>query len=342
MSGVIMASSTAQQQSSKSGGGGAQAKLQFEVVAGVHRGVALTLDKSDYRIGCSPQTDIVLSDPGIAPDHAVLRDEGATVRIDATGGDVNVEEKLIPQGYGCRIRLPAEVTLGEARLLLFKPATTEFAVSSAGQLLSTTSRLLADKPIAMAGTLICFALAAAFALVLPQTSRMNGAQAKTNVADAGTLAGDHDVTSATATAAHTRNSNIQSAETTAQAAQDLGKHLDAAKIHALRVSALDGRLVVSGKLTKSQALEWTAIQQWFDQIYGSRIVLTANVTGDDGRAMPTLQLQAIWYGDHPYIITAEGERYYQGAVLDNGWIIREITADRLLLARDGDTVALTY
>jgi hypothetical protein len=200
----------------------------------------------------------------------------------------------------------------------------------------------------MAGTLVCSALIVlAFALGLPQAAHIYGAQvygvqAKTNAADAGNLAGDRDVPSATAVAARTRSSNTQSAEATAQAAQDLGKHLEAAKIHALRVSALDGRLVVSGKLTKSQALEWTAIQQWFDQTYGSRIVLTANVTGDDGRTMPALQLQAIWYGDHPYIITAEGERYYQGAVLDNGWIIREITADRLLLARDGDTVALTY
>jgi len=72
------------------------------------------------------------------------------------------------------------------------------------------------------------------------------------------------------------------------------------------------------------------------------VVLTATVTDDGGRAMPTLGLQAIWYGDHPYIITAQGERYYQGAVLDNGWVVREIAADRLLLAKGGDTVALNY
>jgi hypothetical protein len=336
MSGDMMASS-AQQQSTKAGGHGAQpaklesTKLEFEVIAGVHRGVALTLDKADYCIGRSPQSHIVLSDPGIAPEHAVLRDEGATVRIDATGGDVSVERKLIPQGYGCRVRLPADVALGEARLHLSRPAR---------QRSNTSGSWLVNKPIALAGALICLALSVtAVALGLPQMPKVNGVQ--TAVGDAN-VAADLDVTSATAAARRKNGSGIPSAATAAQAARELNARLDAANIRALRVTTIDGRLAVSGKLPKAQTLEWTTIQQWFDQTYGSRIVLTANVTDDGGRAMPTLGLQAIWYGDHPYIITAQGERYYQGAVLDNGWIIREIAADRLLLAKGGDTVALTY
>jgi len=304
------------------------------VVAGVHRGVALTLDKADYCIGCSPQSDIVLSDPGIAPEHAVLRDEGATVRIDATGGDVSVERKLIPLGYGCRVRLPAEIALGEARLHLSRQA---------GQSSSSSGRLLVNRPIAIAGALICLALMIiAVVLGLPQITRVNVAQAGANFGDAKNIAVDQDVTSASAAARRKNGPSPQSAAMAAQAARELSARLDAADIHALRVTTIDGRLAVSGKLSKTQTLEWTAIQQWFDQTYGSRVVLTANVTDDGGRAMPTLGLQAIWYGDHPYIITAQGERYYQGAVLDNGWVIREIAADRLLLAKGGDTVALTY
>jgi len=332
-----MASSTAQQQSTTAGGRGGQpakletTKLEFEVVAGVHRGVALTLDKADYRIGRSPRSHIVLSDPGIAPEHAVLHDEGATVRIDATGGDVSVERKLIPQGYGCRVRLPADVTLGEARLHLSRPA---------GQPSNTPGIWLVNKPIVVAGVLICLTLSvAAVALGLPQMPKVNGVQASVGDANA---AADQDVTSATNAARPKNGSSPPSAATTAQAARELNARLDAANIHALRVSTIDGRLAVSGKLSKTQTLEWTAIQQWFDQAYGSRVVLTATVTDDGGRAMPTLGLQAIWYGDHPYIITAQGERYYQGAVLDNGWVVREIAADRLLLAKGGDTVALNY
>jgi anti-sigma28 factor (negative regulator of flagellin synthesis) len=352
MAGVIMTSSTAQLPSTKTGDHKTDlANLQLEVVAGVHRGVVLTLDKADYRIGCSRQADIVLSDRGISPEHAVLRNEGATVRIEATGGEVSVEQKSIPMGYGRRVRLPTEIILGEARLHLSRSINAEFTASSAGLLFAATGRLLVNKPIVTGSVLICSAFViTAMALDLPQLAQMNFAQArtndartsqaKTNVDSTGEIAVDRSVTSTTAM--RTSSSNIQSVATAAQAAQDLSKHLDAAKIQTLRVSTIDGRLAVSGTLTKPQMLEWTAIQRWFDQTYGSRIVLTANIADGDGRTKPRLQLQAIWYGDQPYIVTAEGERYYQGAVLDNGWIVREIAADHLLLARDGDTVALTY
>jgi len=394
MSDVITASSTAQQQSIKTDGRkifGSKifsskifgdktkvADLQLEVVAGVHRGVALTLDKADYRIGCSHQTDIVLSDHGIAPEHAVLHDEGATVRIDATGGEVGVERKRIPMGYGCRVRLPTDIVLGTARLHLSRPtnarpASVEFSADGAGQLLATTGRLLinklltnkpinkllankpinkllANKPITIAGTLICFALVAtAIAVDQPQLAQISIAHAKTNdakisqtnanVVGIGKIAVDQGITSTAAPSIREHSSDNQSV---AEAAQNLSKRLDAAKIQTLRVSTVDGRLVVSGALTKPQALEWAVIQKWFDQTYGSHIVLNANVTDVDGRANPRLQLQAIWYGDQPYIITAEGEHYYQGAILDNGWTVREIAADHLLLAKDGDTVTLTY
>ncbi|MGA7808866.1 FHA domain-containing protein, partial [Bradyrhizobium sp.] len=49
-----------------------QVELKFEVVAGAHRGAALLLSEGDYRIGSSSDADIVLSDPGIVPDHVVL------------------------------------------------------------------------------------------------------------------------------------------------------------------------------------------------------------------------------------------------------------------------------
>jgi hypothetical protein len=154
---------------------------------------------------------------------------------------------------------------------------------------------------------------------------MNAAQAKT-----------------AATGAHGPGANSKASATAQQAARELDARLRAAKFRTLQVNAIDGRLVVSGRLIKQQLPRWAAIRQWFDQTYGSGVVLTANVTADGGPAMPTLQLQAIWYGDRPYIIAAHGERYYQGAVLDNGWIVRQIGEHHLVLAKAGDTVVLNY
>lgn len=300
-----------------------QAQLKLEVLAGVHRGATLTFDRlADYRVGSSPRADIVLRDRGVAAEHAVLRIETAAVRIDATGGAVGVEQKTIPLGHGCRVRLPVEFALGEARLRLSR---TDAARHDAGNLLAQARRSLADKPTAIASTAICLAVVVtAVAVVRPRVVQVDAAEARTEAKAAAI------------------DAKQKAAATAKEAGRQLEARLRAANILGLQVHAVDGRLVVSGKLGKQQKAQWAALRQWFDQTYGGGIVLSANVTDDDGPAMPKLQLQAIWYGDRPYIITAHGERYYQGAVLDNGWIIRQIGEDRLLLAKAGETVVLKY
>src|SRR5262249_985359 len=96
-------------------------KLQLDVVGGLHRGVALAPDPGTYRIGSSPQADIVLRDHGVAPEHAILRLDRTAVRIDAIGGDIGLNHHLIPAAHGCRARMPLDIALGEARLHLSDP-----------------------------------------------------------------------------------------------------------------------------------------------------------------------------------------------------------------------------
>jgi hypothetical protein len=127
-----------------------------------------------------------------------------------------------------------------------------------------------------------------------------------------------------------------------EAERELKARLASAKLTAARVDAAGGRLAVSGQIGKRDVAAWTAIQQWFDQTYGDHLVLTTTVTVADGQAAPALQPQAIWYGERAYVVAADGARYYEGAVLENGWTIQSIGADRILLSRDGQTTALTY
>jgi len=310
------------------------AKIKFEVVAGVHQGAELLLNRSNYRIGSSPNADIVLSDPGVAPEHAVLRIEHSTVRIDATGADVTVEQTLLPVLRGRRVRLPVSLAVGAARVSLSDPDRN-------GSRIGEFSRRLSGKPLAAAGVFACFVLAiTVVAQGLPRKVRTDDlATTGSSVADAL----EHS-TPGSAAGPSTANSGGQSKSTVEDAARELSARLDAAKIRTLHVSAVDGRLAVAGKVSKQDAIGWAAIQQWFDQTYGGHLVLTPEI-GPDGepRRMPAFQLQAIYYGEHPYIVTGDGERYFEGAVLDNGWIIRQIGEDRVLLAKDGEPpVALTY
>lgn len=319
------------------------AKLKFEIVGGAHEGAVLMLDWADYRIGSSPSADIVLSDPGVAHEHVVLRLQPRGVRIDATGGDVTVGQEPLPLLHGRRARLPVSLTVGTARIFLSDPERdfADLDRDNPVQRLSEFGRLVMRKPLSAVGVLACFVLAVTMvAQGLSQTARIAGLTVTTGSSDAGAL---ERSTTGSAAGPPSANAYGQSEATAEDAARALRIRLDAARIQTLRVDAANGRLAVAGKVSKDEAISWAAIQRWFDQTYGGRVVLTPEISATgEARTMPALQLQAIWYGEHAYIVTADGGRYYEGAVLDNGWIIREIGEDRLLLAKGGETVALTY
>jgi hypothetical protein len=113
-------------------------------------------------------------------------------------------------------------------------------------------------------------------------------------------------------------------------------------INSLKVSASDKRVQVVGNLAKRDAPAWISAQQWFDETYSGRVVLTANVAIGENQNVPPLRLQAIWFGERPYILTDEGARFYEGARLESGWMVQRIAEDRIVLERDGESLALTY
>ena len=127
------------------------------------------------------------------------------------------------------------------------------------------------------------------------------------------------------------------------AGRKLTERLEASGLSGLRVGAAGGQVTVTGSITKQQTGAWTEVQQWFDAAYRGRLVLVANVTPTEAKKpAPVVNVQAVWFGERPYIITTEGNRYYKGAFLDNGWMIKDIVDGRILLAKDGETLALVY
>ncbi len=128
-----------------------------------------------------------------------------------------------------------------------------------------------------------------------------------------------------------------------EAGRKLTERFAASGLSGLRVSAAGGQVTVTGSITKQQTGAWTEAQQWFDEAYRGRLVLVANVSPTEAKKpAPVLNVQAVWFGERPYVLTAEGNRYYKGAFLDNGWMIKDIVEGRILLAKDGETLALVY
>ena len=318
------------------------ARPELEVTGGFHSGVSLALDEGTYSIGSTPNADIVLRDPGVASEHALLRIEGGNVRIEAVGGDLGVGEELVTEGHGCKLRMPVEIAMGDARLKLSHPGGAETGLFSGK--LQPVGNFIARKPLMAAGGVICCALVVSIAT--------REASSPIKVAEAGSsepkqlaltkAAYYSDVDSLAKIggkvepAAATQHASVE------EAATQLLAKLKAMNIQSLRVTSGDKRVVVAGSLTKREAASWTSVQQWFDESYGGRVVLTANVSIGEGKGAPTLRLQAIWFGERPYVITEEGAHFYEGALLENGWTLQRIAEDRIVLEREGESLALTY
>jgi len=110
---------------------------------------------------------------------------------------------------------------------------------------------------------------------------------------------------------------------------------------ALAVGRSSERLVVSGTIPNAQSGTWTEVRLWFDQKFG-QVPLVSNIAVGDAAQPPRLTLQAIWYGERPYVIAGDGTRYHEGAFTNDGWTIKEIGQTALVLTKGGATVALKY
>nr|WP_300311855.1 EscD/YscD/HrpQ family type III secretion system periplasmic domain-containing protein [Halomonas sp.] len=93
----------------------------LEVTDGFHRGVTIPVEQPVCRIGSSSQSDVMLSDTGVAAEHVTLRFHARMVAIEATGGDVTVGGKVLTQGTGWRTNLPVTFEMGDAKLQLSQP-----------------------------------------------------------------------------------------------------------------------------------------------------------------------------------------------------------------------------
>jgi hypothetical protein len=348
----------------------------LESTAGFHRGVRLELEPGDVCIGSTPGADIVLRDAGIAAEHAILRVGRRSIDLHAIGGEVRVGEEIIANGYGRALQAPIDLTIGEARLRISiehnqapAPTPVEPGVARARPRISAAIMIVgallfgipalglaAMRPAAKANDLTSAARAEAAGngtLSLTSASKLMadlpaadrkfiehclssrpGISVRDAIAELNGC-GDRQAPPSVGPALNALNAE--------EAGRKLTERLEASGLSGLRVGAAGGQVTVAGSITKQQTGAWTEAQQWFDATYRGRLVLVANVTPTEAKKpAPVMNVQAVWFGERPYVITTEGNRYYKGAFLDNGWMIKDIVEGRILLAKDGETLALVY
>lgn len=306
--------------------------VDLAVTNGLHKGATLDLNEADYTIGSQNDADIVLKDAGIAPIHARLRCKGRRVEIEALGGPVTLQNgEIIPQDHGRRCSLPVEVGIGGAKLHL-GTRRQRLASMRLPVLERFNGGAWRRDPL--------FASASVFVIVLVSSLALNQLSSATPVSTQArrpvkAAAGLMDWSDAAPDAPPARSPASNAREALAARLADAG-------FANLTVETEDDHLLVSGSLPQGKDEAWRSVQAWFDQSYGDRIPLISRVVVDRQDQSPPLTLRAIWFGDKPYIITADGMRYHEGAFIAGGWTIEKIGKDDLKLARNGSTVTLKY
>ncbi|RWB36388.1 MAG: hypothetical protein E5V25_11225 [Mesorhizobium sp.] len=301
--------------------------IALSVTHGFHAGAQLSLVEPLYTVGSSTESDIVLRDAGIAAVHARLRRKGSQIEIEAVGGDVTLATgEIIHEGQGSRCKLPLTIRIGDAHFRLINPERPPNRWS------------VSDRPLLVAGSVLfaVFAVSVAangFSFAKPDIGKKISAQDRDpiRVAFAG-VAGQSVLNDSSPT-------QLPSA---AEAESQLRLRLDQSGISTLAVQRSPGRLAVSGMIPNDKDGAWTETQSWFDQTFGAHIPLVSNVMIGNAEQAPRLRLQAIWYGERPYVIAADGARYHEGAFTNDGWTIKHIGETELLLTKGGATVALKY
>ena len=301
------------------------AKLQLEIVGGLHSGVSLSLEDGDYTIGSKAESDIVLRDKGVAAQHVVVCVEGSRIRVEAIGGDLQIGDNDILAGHGYRLRLPAVLTIGDASLHLSRDDDQPGIAKRLPETAKMAAKIIAaQRPAVLAAGVLGCAFALTLLVYAFQSSPTNETITQISVTNdsMGPATGVPD-------------------EAVAKAQAQLQDKLGAAGIDTIRVTSNGAHITADGRIQASRASEWTAIQRWFDQNFAPKILLAANVVTDQTVMQPAFRVQAVFYGERPYIIESN-IRYHEGAIMENGWILQKIGEKGVTLRRGEETLTLTF
>ncbi len=104
----------------------------------------------------------------------------------------------------------------------------------------------------------------------------------------------------------------------------------------VEVSATAEGVVLSGKLNQEEKKQLESVKETFNRKFNHQpeaVLATEEDTGNQSSVK--LDIRAIGFSGHPHIIMRNGERYTEGAQLDNGYTITRITPEFILLTKDG-------
>jgi hypothetical protein len=304
--------------------------------AGLYAGTTQSLPAGTYVIGGGVEADVVFMGEGLAPRHAIVVIDGNVARAEALADGVSLAGfGALKVGHPVAVTLPFELSIAG---LLMSWSTT------AGKSNNTIAaprerRLLSGGRLRSAAA---FSAAAVTAAVIASNLLAVGSGSAGSFIDS--------LRPALATTAETTGSgkperaaplSAPPASVINDAAEELKDEIERAGLLNITVGSSGGVVVAQGTVEPNVARQWQNVQQWFDGRFKGEVLLVNGVAVKAEKVPSSLAIEAVWRGPQSHLVI-RGQKYLEGAMLDDGWTIQHIEAERVVLKRDGRLVAVRY
>jgi hypothetical protein len=305
----------------------------LKVTGGVHKGAVIRLDTADMLvIGASDDCDVILADTGVRSHHCVLKRQADKFFLRTIEGALNVNGHEQDPGATIFVHPGVPVIIGSAafEIVATAPPVDAPAEVNANEhppakappsRAQSVSQMLRRRPLIVAAAVVAAIVATVFA-VRAISLGITGQSAQGAAGQA------------TAAAAVTSRSG-------ASIAHDVAEVLRLSGITCQAQYNGDGAVTVSGHLGDPRALEAIVKSRAVREIVGLKRVMAINLDHPGGSMHGTTvdgtRIVSVVASADPYVVTADGSRYYVGASLPQGGRLAGVKEGEVLVERDGHT-----
>ncbi|MGQ4274894.1 SctD/MshK family protein [Terrihabitans sp. B22-R8] len=302
---------------------GEPAGYQFAVVSGLYSGLSNEAPSGTSLIGSGPDADLVFVEQDLAPHHVRTTLSGRSLTIEALAPGVVADGEEIAPGSQRECPLPVRLDIGRMAMVWSCDIPLEIVPAQPQPSRST--------PYLIGGGVLAVALLGGIAVL----SWNAGADAS-----AGMTTGSTPLTASLAPAPKLTVAQKDDGETAALAAQ-LQEEIDRTGLLNVKIAPGAGIVTATGTISPGAVPDWQKVQQWFDHRTNGSLTLVNGVSVREETVPSSIAVEAVWQGSEPHLLM-RGQKYFVGAMLDDGWTIHKIEADRVLLSREGRLAAVRF
>ena len=321
--------------------------LTMSIESGLYAGSSHEFAPGRYTIGSSVDADIVLMEADVEPLHAVIDASGPEIQVEALAGRISVgAQKYLASGARQIVAMPLRMNIGDVQLHFSR--ADDSGPQSRGGLFGASasrSRLLMGVALVSIVSIGLMMHSMADEPISQTTGAFRGDVRPVLLASTANMADIVPAEVAQAAVVRVREGGPSVPDL---ASDKVNAAADAMRAEVERMGILNvmiepgvGIVAATGTIDPKAAAQWQTVQRWFDERFEGDITLVNGVSIKTEKVPVSLSIEGVWRGDHPHLLI-RGQKYLEGAMLDGGWAIERIEAEKVLLRREGKLVAVRY